>query len=200
MPKVVDHHERRTLIADALLRVAARDGLEAVSLRHVATEAGVTSGMVQHYFRTKDEMMQFALGVVRERNEARITATVTRLGPAPTSRDFLHAFLTGLLPLDEASRADGLVALAFLAYAAVHPDAGASLRRDTPQLVAYVADQIRTAQVAGAARTGIDPEAAATGLLAVTEGLGMYLLTAQTTAEIALKTLDAHLTFVFSAP
>jgi AcrR family transcriptional regulator len=199
MPKVVDHHERRTLIADALLRVAARDGLEAVSLRHVATEAGVTSGMVQHYFRTKDEMMQFALGVVRERNEARITAAVTRLGPAPAPRDFLQAVLAGLLPLDDASRADGLVALAFLAYAAVRPEAGASLRQDAPQMVAYIADQIRTAQAAGAARTGVDSESAATGLLAVTEGLGMYLLTAQTTPEKALKTLDAHLAFVFSA-
>jgi AcrR family transcriptional regulator len=200
MPKVVDHHERRTLIADALLRVAARDGLEAVSLRHVATEAGVTSGMVQHYFRTKDEMMQFALGVVRERNEARITAAVTRLGPTPTPREFLHAFLTGLLPLDDASRADGLVALAFLAYAAVRPEAGASLRRDAPQLVAYIADQIRTAQAAGTARTEVDPHAAASGLLAVTEGLGVHLLTAQTTPEAALKTLDAHLAFVFSTP
>ncbi|MEH1127781.1 TetR/AcrR family transcriptional regulator [Micromonospora sp. CPCC 206061] len=199
MPKVVDHHERRTLIADALLRVAARDGLEAVSLRHVATEAGVTSGMVQHYFRTKDEMMHFALGVVRERNEARITAAVTRLGPTPTPREFLQAFLTGLLPLDDASRADGLVALAFLAYAAVRPEAGASLRQDAPQLFAYIADQIRTAQAAGTAHAGVDPDAAATGLLGLTEGLGLYLLTGQTTPETALKTLDAHLAFVFSA-
>ena len=57
MPKKVDHQERRTLIADALMRVAADQGLEAVSLRHVAAAAGVSSGMVQHYFRTKDEMM-----------------------------------------------------------------------------------------------------------------------------------------------
>lgn len=65
MPKKVDRHERRTLIADALMRVAARQGLEAVSLRHVAAEAGVSPGMVQHYFRTKDEMMAFAMAVVR---------------------------------------------------------------------------------------------------------------------------------------
>ncbi|MFY1688105.1 TetR/AcrR family transcriptional regulator [Plantactinospora sp. WMMB782] len=199
MPKVVDHHERRRLIADALLRVAARHGLEGVSLRHVATEAGVTSGMVQHYFRTKDEMMQFALGVVRERNEARITEAVSRLGPDPAPRDLLRAVLAGLLPLDDASRADGLVALAFLAYAALRPEAGAALRRDTPLMAAYLADQIRRARTAGVARTDLDPETAAVGLLAVTEGLGMFLLTAQTTPENALKALDAQLTLVFSA-
>ena len=48
MPKLVDHHERRTLLAAALLRVAATRGLMDVSLRHVAAEAGVTAGMVQH--------------------------------------------------------------------------------------------------------------------------------------------------------
>ncbi|MDG4790086.1 TetR/AcrR family transcriptional regulator [Micromonospora sp. WMMD1102] len=196
MPKMVDHHERRRLIADALLRVAVRHGFEGVSLRHVATEAGVTSGMVQHYFRTKDEMMQFALGVVRERNEARITEAVSRLGPDPAPRDFLRAVLAGLLPLDDASRADGLVALAFLAYAALRPEAGASLRRDTSQLVAHLADQIRRVRTTDGARADIDPDAAAAGLLAVTEGLGTYLLTAQTTPENALRALDAHLTLV----
>ena len=39
MPKKVDHAERRRLIADALMRVAAEQGLEAVSLRHVAAAA-----------------------------------------------------------------------------------------------------------------------------------------------------------------
>lgn len=85
MPKKVDHQERRTLIADALMRVAADQGLEAVSLRHVAAEAGVSAGMVQHYFRTKDEMMAFAMAVVRERGQIRVTEALARLGenPAP---------------------------------------------------------------------------------------------------------------------
>src|SRR5258706_11920 len=107
MPKTVDHRERRTLIVDALMRVAAARGLEEVSLRHVAAEAGVTSGMVQHYFRTKDEMMAFAFLVVRERNEARIGEAVGRLGPAPQSRDLIRTMLTELLPMDQTRRADG---------------------------------------------------------------------------------------------
>jgi len=71
VPKQVDPHERRTLLADALLRVAAHRGLMDVSLRHVAAEAGVTAGMVQHYFRTKDEMMIFALDVIAARRQGR---------------------------------------------------------------------------------------------------------------------------------
>ena len=188
MPKKVDHQSRRTLIADALVAVAASQGLEAVSLRHVAAAAGVSTGMVQHYFRTKDEMMAFAMSVVRERNEERITAAIAALGPDPAPRMLLRTFITGVLPLDEQSRAYGRVALAFLAYAAVRPDAARALRADTQSMVEFVAGLLRAA---GA--TAADPEGAGAGLLAAMEGLGMYLLGGQYEPEMALRALDAHL-------
>ncbi|MEK8106988.1 TetR family transcriptional regulator C-terminal domain-containing protein [Micromonospora sp. M12] len=189
MPKKVDHQERRTLIADALMRVAADQGLEAVSLRHVAAEAGVSAGMVQHYFRTKDEMMAFALGVVRERSQIRVTEALTRLGADPAPRLLLRTMIGALLPLDEEARDDGRVALAFLAYTAVRPAAASSLREGTRQLTEFVA--------------GVLPDghgdAAAASLLALMEGLGVYLLGGQYTAEQALGALDAHLDLLFGA-
>lgn len=193
MPKVVDHNERRTRIAEALLRVAGEHGLEAVSLRHVATEAGVTSGMVQHYFRTKDEMMAFALEVVRERGEARLTAAAARLGPDPAPRDVLRTVVAGVLPTDEASRAEGRVALAFLAYTAVRPEAAAALRADTAAMRTFVAERIR----AGGPREGVDPDRAAVVLLALMEGLGLHLLGGHYGPETALAALDAHLDTIF---
>ncbi|BCB77544.1 TetR/AcrR family transcriptional regulator [Phytohabitans flavus] len=193
MPKVVDHNERRTRIAEALLRVAGEHGLEAVSLRHVAAEAGVTSGMVQHYFRTKDEMMAFALEVVRERSEARLTAAAAGLGPDPTPRRLLRTIVAEVLPVDEPRRADGRVALAFLAYTAVRPEAAAPLRADTAEMRAFVADRIR----AGGPREGIDPDLAAVGLLALMEGLGVHLLGGHYGPDVALAALDAHLDTIF---
>ena len=67
-------------------------------------------GAVQHYFRTRDEMMTFALSVVRARNEARVTEAVRRLGDPPSPRALLRTLLVELLPLDEPRRADGRVA------------------------------------------------------------------------------------------
>ena len=198
MPKQVDHRERRTLIAEALMRVAAEHGLEAVSLRHVAAEAGVTSGMVQHYFRTKDEMMAFALAVVRERNEARVTAAVGQLGDS-SPRALLRTMLVELLPLDEPRRVDGRVALAFLAYTAVRPAAAAALRDDTAGMLMFVADQIRAAQATGQAHAQIDPVEAAVGLLAVMEGLGVHLLGGHYAPDTALNALDAHLDMIFDS-
>ncbi|SIQ92871.1 TetR/AcrR family transcriptional regulator [Micromonospora avicenniae] len=189
MPKKVDHQARRTLIADALMRVAARQGLEAVSLRHVAAEAGVSSGMVQHYFRTKDEMMAFAMAVVRERNQARVTEAIVRLGEEPPPRLLLRTMFATILPLTEESRADGRVALAFLAYTAVRPEAAASLREDTRDLTDFVAGLL----------PGPRQQERAAGLLALMEGLGVYLLGGHYTAEQALAVLDAQLDVVFPA-
>ncbi|MEU5564295.1 TetR/AcrR family transcriptional regulator [Micromonospora musae] len=188
MPKKVDHHERRTLIADALMRVAARQGLEAVSLRHVATEAGVSSGMVQHYFRTKDEMMSFAMAVVRERNQARVTEAIARLGEEPPPRLLLRTMFVTILPLTEESRADGRVALAFLAYTAVRPEAANGLRADTRELTGFVASLL----------PGPRQQERAAGLLALMEGLGVYLLGGHYSAEEALAALDAQLDVVFA--
>ncbi|MET8119481.1 TetR family transcriptional regulator C-terminal domain-containing protein [Micromonospora sp. NPDC005291] len=190
MPKKVDHQERRTLIADALMRVAADQGLEAVSLRHVAAEAGVSAGMVQHYFRTKDEMMAFALAVVRERGQIRVTEALTRLGESPSPRLLLRTMIAALLPLDERTRDDGRVALAFLAYTAVRPAAAPGLREDTRQLTEFIASVLPDGH----------GDAAAAGLLALMEGLGLYLLGGQYTAEQALGALDAQLDLLFGSP
>jgi AcrR family transcriptional regulator len=187
MPKKVDHEQRRTLIAGALMRVAAGRGLEAVSLRHVAAEAGVSAGMVQHYFPTKDAMMAYAIGVVRERSEQRIAAAVSELGADPAPRLLLLTFIAALLPLDKPSTDDGRVALAFLAYTAVRPDAAAGLRSDTDQLVTFIAGLL----------PGPDATNDAAGLLALTEGLGVYLLGGQYRPDRALAALDAHLDRLF---
>src|SRR5690606_7507379 len=50
MPRHVDRSERRTAVGHALMRIVARDGMEAVSVRSVAAEAGMSVGAVQRYF------------------------------------------------------------------------------------------------------------------------------------------------------
>ncbi|GIF72201.1 TetR/AcrR family transcriptional regulator [Asanoa siamensis] len=184
MPKRVDPTERRTLIADALMRVAAQRGLEAVSLRHVAAEAGATTGLVQHYFGTKDEMMLFALDVVSGHIAERMEAAVSALGPDPAPRDLIRTMVTQLLPLDDARRADGKVGLAFFAYAATRPHVAEVQRRGSAGLRDFFATLM--------------PEPAATTLLALVEGLALYLLTDTYPAEVALRSLDDYLDSVFT--
>jgi AcrR family transcriptional regulator len=189
VPRQVDHHARRTLLADALLRVAATRGLMDVSLRHVAAEAGVTAGMVQHYFRTKDEMMVFALDVVA----ARVQARLEEGSPPDGSRARVRALLVQLLPVDADRELEGRVAIAFHAYAAARPVVAARLREDTRGMLSAIADEIPAAPGA------LDPERAATGLLSLVEGLAIHVLGGHVDPDHALATLDGHLDLAFAA-
>jgi hypothetical protein len=137
-------------------------------------------------------MMTFAMSVVRERSQMRITESMTRLGENPEPRDLLRTLVIGVLPLDDESRAYGRVALAFLAYTAVRPEAAEPLRAETRQFRDFVAGLIRAG---GSSR---DPEPAAAGLLAVMEGLGVHLLGGHYTPADALAALDTHLDMIFS--
>ncbi|MFD3918597.1 TetR/AcrR family transcriptional regulator [Streptomyces sp. NPDC058595] len=189
MPRKVDHRERRELLADALMRLAASGGLEEVSLRHVAAEAGVSTGMVQHYFRTKDEMMTFALGMVTDRIRERSQA---ELVPGPPL-ELVRGLLLQVLPLDETRRLENHVVLAFLAYAAVKPSIASGLRQLAAETRTFIADQLRAAGPVD----GVDPERAAAGLLALVDGLGLQLLSQQYGEEDAVAALDAQLALLF---
>ncbi len=49
--------DKRRAILDAAIRVFARQGYHATRVADIADEAGVAYGLVYHYFRSKDEVM-----------------------------------------------------------------------------------------------------------------------------------------------
>ena len=71
MPKIVDRVERRTAIATAAAEAIADEGVEAVTMKGIATRAGVTTGAVTHYFASKDEVVLEALLLVDASMQAR---------------------------------------------------------------------------------------------------------------------------------
>lgn len=82
MPKRVDHAQRRTEIAEALIRVAGRRGLAAAGMRDVAAEADVSLRLVQYYFETKEKLLFFGLQLLAERFAERVAARVAAAGTA----------------------------------------------------------------------------------------------------------------------
>ena len=50
--------DKRRLILDAAIRVFARRGFHACRVSDVADEAGVAYGLVYHYFKNKDELLE----------------------------------------------------------------------------------------------------------------------------------------------
>lgn len=180
-----------------MMRVAAARGLEAMSVRHVAAEAGVTSGMVQHYFRNKDEMVTFAMQMVRESVSARLSGDGP--GEEAPAAELVRTWLVQLLPLDEVRRTEGRVALAFMAYAASRPEIGATVRAENAYLRKVITERIRDAQMTQEIRSGSDPEDMATALMALVEGLSIQALNGDYSPERALAVFDFNLDLLFNA-
>jgi AcrR family transcriptional regulator len=148
VPRLVDHEARRVAIAEAIFEVMGSRGLEAVSLRDVAAQAGVSMGAVQHYFESKEQMLLFALGHMRDRALARMQAELAAV-PEPTSRQTIMAAARVMLPIGQAGRQEAIVAGSFFTVAAVNPVYAEPLREGYVRLLLVSRQTLRTAQEAG---------------------------------------------------
>ena len=107
MPKLVDHEERRRLIAQATWRVISRDGVRAASVRTVAAEAGLSTGALRHYFDDHASLLLFAARHSLELMAVRVFAHLSRADAEP--RATVQACLEELLPLDGQRAAESAV-------------------------------------------------------------------------------------------
>src|SRR5580658_1597660 len=101
MPKIVDHAQRRDEIALVACRVVAENGFEQASMVRIAREAGYTTGMLAHYFDSKQDIIIAALRLILRRIDERLTQP-----KAPGTRPDLLALLTEALPLDAHRRTE----------------------------------------------------------------------------------------------
>jgi TetR/AcrR family transcriptional regulator, transcriptional repressor of bet genes len=109
--RTADHDARRRQVAAALVRVIARGGLPGASLSAVAEEAGVSVGLIQRYFATKDELLAFVFAYLVTRTEERV-AEVDVAGPRA---EVAFRRLAAMLPLDDERFAESSAWVAFLA-------------------------------------------------------------------------------------
>lgn len=58
-PKIVE--DRREQIIDAAMRVFAQKGFARATNRDIALEAGITSGLIYYYFKSKEDLLRAAL-------------------------------------------------------------------------------------------------------------------------------------------
>ncbi len=72
MPKIVDHAQRRNEIALIACRVVAAHGFGRASMVRIAREAGYTTGMLAHYFDSKQDIIIAALRLILRRIDERL--------------------------------------------------------------------------------------------------------------------------------
>jgi AcrR family transcriptional regulator len=194
MPKVVDHEERRAELAAAVWRLASREGLEAVTVRRVADEAGWSTGAVVHYFSDKEELLLFAFRTVADRVGRRLAAAEER---TDEPLELARTWLVQGLPLDAERQAEVRVWFAFLGLALARPAFARAQRLTYRAWRRRVADLLEEAQRRGQVRANVDCAATAAALVAVVDGLAIQAtfepraLSSRRQAEILDQHLDA---------
>ncbi|MDT0329439.1 TetR/AcrR family transcriptional regulator [Nocardiopsis lambiniae] len=199
MPRTADHDQRRAQIADAVCELIARDGLGAVTVARTAARAGISVGLVQHYFPTKDDMLLHAF----ERVGATVAARVARLIEEGARHersiaDVLTAALAENLPLDEGRRAEFRVTRTFAGRALDNPRLAEVDARSSTALRAEIARAVTNGFECGEVAPAADPALAAARLAAVTEGLGAALYRAPEETARTTAALRAEIATVFT--
>lgn len=198
MPRQVDHEARRRQIAEAVWVITATRGLEAVSLREVAAEAGVSMGMVQHHFKTKDAMLLFACEHMVERAADMATAMAAGSDDPTSPRTVIRTVLVMGLPLTEERRLAASVWFAFVTRAVIDPALATFIRASWSGAHEFVVGQLHLAQERGEVAIDTDVEREAVALVAQIDGLVSHVMIGHYTADEAMAAVDAHLDRLFA--
>ena len=92
MPRLSIEQIRRKELSDAAYEAMQVWGLPGTTLVRVAAKAGVSKGIVLHYFRNKDELIEAAM---RRANAALRDEVVRRLAASRAPRERLDAIIEG---------------------------------------------------------------------------------------------------------
>jgi AcrR family transcriptional regulator len=198
MPRQVDHERRRHELAEAVWRLAARGGLEDVTLRHVAAEAGVPARQLQYYFGTRERLLLGALEILNADAGRRAAERMSDLGPDPSPRAVVRAVLLELLPLDDERRRTQVVHAAYFMRFLTDPGLARSVRDSPEALEGLVASLLRRGQELGHVHPEVDPPAEAAFLVAGAQGLQPPVLLGQYTPQHAADLIDHQVDRLFT--
>lgn len=128
MPRPAHPEKRRAEIVQAAFRLLGRDGVEGFSMRAVAAEAGCTIGLINHWFTSKDALLDAALA---QAIEDALSRNEVALADGTKSVDLS---LAEFLPLDETRVSELKIWLAFWALAVSRPELNARHNARAAQL------------------------------------------------------------------
>jgi AcrR family transcriptional regulator len=81
MPKVVDHDKYRDELALRSFDIIAKKGIKRVSMRYLAQQLGVTTGVLYRYFPSKDQLFEYMFREMVQRNVAEVLSRINEETP-----------------------------------------------------------------------------------------------------------------------
>ncbi|WP_171165938.1 TetR/AcrR family transcriptional regulator [Streptomyces sp. I05A-00742] len=184
---------RRRQIAEAVWRIAADRGLDAASMREIASEAGVSLRVVQYHFESKHQLLVTALRMLHERSERQARARIEALRDASDPRVVLRALLDEFLPLDEERRVALRVHAAYYARSLTDPALAEIFLHDAQPMEDLVTALITQLPTGARDLAPVDPRREADLLVSGVTGLGIDVLHGRRSVAEVRRTLDYHL-------
>ena len=159
-------------ILDAACDLIAEDGIDEVRIARVAQRAGASTGLVHHYFSTREELLEQALIHSFERSGDQRFGDDS--GPAPgTAAEGLALAIRESLPAPGAQEREWVLWVELWLRAVREPDLRPVANRLYKRYREWIAAVIRTGVESGEFTAGIDVEATADVAMALLDGAGV---------------------------
>jgi TetR/AcrR family transcriptional repressor of bet genes len=164
--------DRKQTIARATCRAIIELGLHRMNLRDIARALGTTTGPLQHYFRSKDELLLYTKNLLVDEllNNAREAGNELRGG------ERLRVVCEHLLPFTESARMAWLVLTAFNGRAIGDEQLTAIQISRYTKCREFFEAEITLAKEAGVLGTSVDPALEAIALASFVDGLAVQVL------------------------
>jgi AcrR family transcriptional regulator len=172
VPKIVDHDERRADLARAAVKVIDREGIEGATLREIAKEAGYSTGIIGHYFGSRNDVLVAALGYCM----ASATGRMASVGEAHRGLKSVHEMAAELLPLDRTRSRENRIWLLYGAEALIARRLRKEYQAHDGRLRALLRGALEQAIEDGELDQSIDAELEANRLLALNDGISLQAL------------------------
>ncbi len=164
--------DRKQTIARATCRAIIELGLHRMNLRDIARALGTTTGPLQHYFRSKEELLLYTKNLLVDEllNNAREAGNKLRGG------ERLRVVCEHLLPFTESARMAWLVLTAFNGRAIGDKQLTAMQISRYTKCRQFFATEITLAKETGVLDPSVDPALEAIALASFVDGLAVQVL------------------------
>jgi AcrR family transcriptional regulator len=169
MPKRVDHDASRAEFAQAVWRAVVDLGIENATVRTVAEYAGWSVGRLSHYFASKDDLLEYAIGYIGGEMQRRFDRRLRALRGLAA----LRAILDEVTPSTKRTREEWIFWIAFWGRATRHAKLAAAQRRRHAGFRRVLERCLAQARDAGEIPTSVDVAHEAAGIAALAWGIGV---------------------------
>jgi len=168
MPKVVDHGAQREKFANAAISLVAQSGLEGLTMRGVAAEAGLSYGSLFHYFGSKDELLMYAIRQLTSQQ----TARVNEYSSQHSGLAALEHLLCDDAIVNESSRESWMAWLTFQYKVALQPSFAEMHSELIRGWLTRIKRLLQEAQIDGEIRATLDVDLEALAVWSYSVGVG----------------------------